>query len=198
MGLLAARDAWVLVVVASFAVVAALLQTLRLWWRAAAPAWRLRAQSRRAVEGEARAELLLARLGYEIHARQVACAWTVTADDVPVDVELRADLIVARGGRTFVAEVKTGDFAPRIESSATRRQLLEYRCAFDVDGVLLVDPESETVREIVFPLDRFRDRARTRTSPLVWLALGIALGAAAIYLAFALRLSAMCFAIGPS
>ncbi len=196
--MLGVQGAWVLAAVAAIAVGAAALQTLRLWWRGAAPAWRLRAQARRAVEGEARAELLLARLGYEIRARQVACAWTVTADGVPVEVELRADLIVARGGRAFVAEVKTGELAPRIESTATRRQLLEYRCAFDVDGVLLVDAESDRVREIVFPFDRFRERTPARTSPLVWLALGVALGAAAIYFAFALRLSAMCFAIGPS
>ena len=33
-----------------------------------------------------------------------------------------------------VAEVKTGRLAPRIDTPATRRQLLEYRLAFDVDG----------------------------------------------------------------
>jgi hypothetical protein len=62
--------------------------------------------------------------------------------------------------------------APRIETSATRRQLLEYGLAFDVDGVVLVDAEAERVRTITF-------RSRARSSRLVWIAVGIALGIAA-------------------
>jgi len=143
---------WALVAIAALAILAAFVQTLRLWWRASAPRWRLRAQAARAARGEVRAERLLAELGYEVRARQVACTWTVAVDGAPHEVELRADLIAVRDGLAFVAEVKTGDLAPRIENSATRRQLLEYRCAFDVDGVLLVDAENDSVREIVFPL----------------------------------------------
>ena len=33
----------------------------------------------------------------------------------------------------------------------TRRQLLEYACAFQVDGALLVDGARARVHEIVFP-----------------------------------------------
>jgi hypothetical protein len=49
-----------------------------------------------------------------------------------------------------VAEVKTGRWAPRLETAATRRQLLEYRFAFDVDGVLLVDADADRVSSIEF------------------------------------------------
>jgi hypothetical protein len=142
----------VLVAIAAIAIVAALVQTLRLWWRASVQRWRLRARAKHAARGEVRAERLLANLGYEVRARQVACTWTVAVDGAPHEVELRADLIAVRDGLAFVAEVKTGEHAPRIENSATRRKLLEYRCAFDVDGVLLVDAENDCVREIVFPL----------------------------------------------
>ena len=39
----------------------------------------------------------------------------------------------------FIADAKTGKSAS-VEHAATRRQLLEYREAFAVDGVLLVGP----------------------------------------------------------
>ena len=63
------------------------------------------------------------------------------------------DLICSPGnpGEIFVAEVKTGDEAPRMSTAATRRQLLEYHVAFDVDGVLLVCPELGTIQRIEFP-----------------------------------------------
>ncbi len=50
-----------------------------------------------------------------------------------------------------MAEVKTGAAAPQLSTAATRRQLLEYRVAFDVDGVLLVDAEAGRVQRVVFP-----------------------------------------------
>ena len=67
-------------------------------------------------------------------------------------IVVRADLLVSRGARRFVAEVKTGARAPRIETAATRRQLLEYAVAYDVDGVLLVDMEEHTISEVEFPM----------------------------------------------
>jgi hypothetical protein len=62
-----------------------------------------------------------------------------------------------------------------LSSAATRRQLLEYRLAFDVDGVLLVDVETGEVSEVEFNLP-----TEIRPPPwdlrLLWLAAGIALG----------------------
>ena len=76
---------------------------------------------------------------------------------------LRADLLVTRNGRRYVAEVKTGRTAPRLDCAATRRQLLEYRIAFGVDGVLLVDAESDCVIVVELgSLDAAADEARSR------------------------------------
>ena len=73
----------------------------------------------------------------------------------------RADYLATRDGSRYVVEVKTGAQAPRIETSATRRQILEYRIAFDVDGVVLVDAEAGSVHEMTFPaLDRFASAGR--------------------------------------
>jgi hypothetical protein len=130
----------------------ALVQWLRLWLRGALARRSLRARCDRAALGEARAEGLLRRLGYDVLGRQAAGSWVVEVDGRELVVGVRADYLVERGGRRLVAEVKTGRAAPHVESSATRRQLLEYRFAFDVDGVLLVDAEADVVREVVFPL----------------------------------------------
>jgi hypothetical protein len=93
-------------------------------------------------------------------------------DGAIVPVDLRADYVVEHGGRRYVAEVKSGVFAPRLETAATRRQLLEYRIAFAVDGVLLVDAEEGRVRRVEFPLPLRAPRG----GRLAWLLVGVAAG----------------------
>lgn len=130
--------------------------------------------------GEMAGERLLVEAGYAVLGRQVETEWTVRVDGDSHPVTLRADLLVARRGARYVAEVKTGEHAPRIESSATRRQLLEYRLAFDVDGVLLIDPGAERIREVVFPLEGAPPPSR---SVLPLLLAALAGGAIALFLA---------------
>jgi outer membrane protein OmpA-like peptidoglycan-associated protein len=168
------RESWMVLAAAGGGV--ALVQTARLWWRASSVRWRLAEQSARATAGEALAETLLARAGYRIEARQCVERWRLRVDGEAREVSLRADFVVRRGRRRFVAEVKTGQDAPDIAAPATRRQLLEYRCAFAVDGVLLVDAEARTIQEIDFALPRAAPR---RWWPLVLaIALGLLVGVA--------------------
>jgi hypothetical protein len=134
--------------IAGFLAAAWLGFALRRAWRR----WVARRRTRRAFRGEREAETVLARAGYRVDERQPALDWPVALDGVPHPIQLRADLIVSRDGRRFVAEVKTGARAPRIETAATRRQLLEYAVAYDVDAVLLVDMEAETITEVTFAL----------------------------------------------
>ena len=49
-----------------------------------------------------------------------------------------------------MAEVKTGISAPLLTNAATRRQLLEYCVAYQVDSVLLVDVDAQAIREVTF------------------------------------------------
>lgn len=138
-----------------FALLQALVVASRRWLR------RLRLSIRmdRAARGEARAAAWLEDLGYRILGGQVVAEHAVRVDDRTVTVVLRADYLVSRNGARYVVEVKTGALAPRIETSATRRQMLEYRIAFDVDGVLLVDGETGKVHEVTFPaLERLAPR----------------------------------------
>lgn len=145
----------VLVALLGGALVALVLSRLA---RGARGSWRARARAARAGAGEDAAEELLRDAGFTIVARQVRTWWTPIVDGEPCETELRADYLVEEDGVLLVAEVKTGEEAPRITTAATRRQLLEYAVAFALahgaDGVLLVCPERGTIHRVEFPLRR--------------------------------------------
>ncbi|HRI62624.1 MAG TPA: hypothetical protein PK156_00255 [Polyangium sp.] len=151
----------------------ALVQSARLTWQGF---WRRRSiaiRRERGALGEMRAEKMLRAWGFGILGQQVSVSYDVHIDGEPVAIDLRADYLVSYGDKRYVAEVKTGKAAPRIDTPATRRQLLEYRIAFDVDGVLLVDAESERVHAVEFPLGASDVPS---TSRLAWLLAGIVVG----------------------
>ncbi len=106
------------------------------------------ARTFRAAAGEHGASALLGHAGYAVLGRQVPGSWTVHADGEAVTFGLRADYLVSRRGRRYIAEVKTGRLAPRLSHGPTRRQLLEYSAAFDVHGVILVDADAETITHV--------------------------------------------------
>ncbi len=137
--------------------------------------WQARRRQARAARGERQAERLLDRLGYAICARQVATSFAVTCDGEVHEVPLRADLLVERDGKRYVAEVKTGRVAPRLATTATRRQLLEYRVAYDVDGILLVDAEAGRVMHVDFHLPGRARGSWSRLALLVAWSLGLGL-----------------------
>jgi hypothetical protein len=121
------------------------------WWRSAHRIGRRnRARQRTASAGEVQAERVLKRNGYRIIDRQLTGRWSMRIDGRPVDVHSRADLLVMKGGKTYIAEVKTGIDAPDPTRPATRRQLLEYLHAFPVKGVLLVDMVAHEIHEVQF------------------------------------------------
>jgi len=96
---------------------------------------------------------VLEAAGYRVLGEQVEREIAFAVDGVLRPVRVRVDLLVERrrDGARFAAEVKTGEKAPNPARSATRRQLLEYRMAYDVQGVLLVDMEAGTVHQVDWP-----------------------------------------------
>jgi hypothetical protein len=146
---------------ASSAIVAALLIMLASVWVTLRVRRGLerRAKRRRAVRAQ-RAERdaahLLEARGFRLLGRQVRRSWGVRADGADVEFTLIADYLVEQDGRPWVAEVKTGERALDLRHGPTRRQLLEYREAFAVEGVLLVDAEGQTLQSV-----EFRDRRRS-------------------------------------
>ncbi|HEY5926204.1 MAG TPA: PD-(D/E)XK nuclease family protein [Kofleriaceae bacterium] len=131
---------------------------IALWFSRWLRSWRgsLRAKQRaaRACAGEDAAELLLEDAGFTIVERQARVIWAPIVDGEPIAMELRVDYLVEQHGQLLVAEVKTGDEAPSVETAATRRQLLEYHIAFAADGVLLVCPERGAIQRVRFALGR--------------------------------------------
>lgn len=102
--------------------------------------------------GELEARAMLAAAGFAIVAEQTTRRYRVRIDGKESMVELRADFVVERRGETFVAEVKGGTVVNDPLHTPTRRQLLEYEVAFDVDGVLLVDTPRRRIWRVAFPL----------------------------------------------
>jgi len=156
-----------LIVTGGLLLIVLLHQTLYAWLRRRRMALRLI----RARKGESRARELLEARGYSVIGTQFGCSYTISIDGEDLAVPLRADYLVTREGLRYVAEVKTGAYAPYLRTPATRRQLLEYRIAFDVDGVLLVDAEEERVHVVQFPLSQ--RRAVERLSPFGWIAIAV-------------------------
>ena len=158
----------VLVAAAVLVVLAALGLAARRWVR------RLVRQRRwlRAQDAEGEAPRLLEKLGYGVLGAQVEGGYSLQVDGQPIDVSLRADYIVERRGRRFVAEVKSGKLAPHLDTAATRRQLLEYSIAFRVDGVLLVDGEARRVHHVEFPIAKHGDAESRLDRSMLWVTAG--------------------------
>lgn len=147
------------------------LQSVRLWVERRRPRWRLARHRRLGRQGEELAERLLEDDGYRVEGRQVTSRYTLLVDGEPKEVVLRADFVVRLGSRRFVAEAKAGELAGRLETAATRRQLVEYCLAFDVEGVLLVD----THRRCISLVQLQRPAPSGSLWPLVVLVVGAAL-----------------------
>jgi hypothetical protein len=145
---------WALLVLAGAA--------LALWLRRWVGRRSRRQRIARAQRAERNAAGLLEARGFAVLGRQVRQSWSLVADTDEVEFTLVADYLVERGGRRWVAEVKTGDRALDLRHGPTRRQLLEYRQAFAVDGVLLVDAEGQSVRHVHFRGSAAASSARPR------------------------------------
>ncbi len=138
--------------------------------------WRLQRMFRVARGAEKQALGLAVRAGYRVLDDQVRGMTTMTVDGETVEIELRADLLLKKGAKTYVAEVKSGRQAPDPTGRRTRRQLLEYACAFRVDGILLFDMAAEKIHRIGFPRVRGPRRlALGRTALFLLLLLGFGL-----------------------
>lgn len=103
------------------------------------------------LRAERRGLALLERHGFTLVERQPIAELAVDVDGERLTFAVRADALVERHGRRFVAEVKGGDANASVESRATRRQLLEYAQAFGVSEVLLVDVPSARIHRVRFP-----------------------------------------------
>ena len=104
------------------------------------------------ARGSERALRLLRRKGYRIERLEAAATVHVLVDGRREEYGIRADAIVRRRRRTYVAEIKAGLESATLANRFTRRQLLEYARAFqDADGLLLVDAHRGRIHRVEFP-----------------------------------------------
>ncbi len=121
------------------------------WWARRRVVRRLARHRRAGTRGEETAARLLEASGYRIVERQPTAVLRVQVDGVERAFDVRGDFLVRRRRRHYLAEAKGGSISADVATTATRRQLLEYACAFDVTGLLLVDAQEGTIHEVAFP-----------------------------------------------
>lgn len=109
---------------------------------------------RKAKKAEKKAQSFLENEGYEVIDYQQPAKMITYVDGQPNEHRIQADYIAKKDRKKYVVEVKTGESAPRISQAKTRRQLLEYYFCYDSDGILLVNMDDKTIKEISFDLER--------------------------------------------
>ncbi len=131
--------------------------------------------------GEIKAGKYLKKKGYDILEYQKELKYIYYVDQEEVEVRVRPDYIVKKGGKTYIAEVKTGINAPNIKKNKdTRRQIMEYSISFRYNGVLLVDIDNEKILKIQFKNPK--QRLRTSIIAIIILIMIISLSLNIIYI----------------
>ncbi|WP_422443882.1 hypothetical protein [Thermoanaerobacterium sp. DL9XJH110] len=113
---------------------------------------KLKRKIRKAKKSEIRAAKLLEKQGFEVIDLQKEVSYILLVDGRPYKASVKADFIVKKGNKIYVAEVKTGEKAPSPRFPATRRQLLEYYMVYRPDGLLLVDMENEEIKKVEYSI----------------------------------------------
>ena len=114
--------------------------------------YKLRHQSKKAKRAERLAMKILSEHGYTVLAEQKRVPIVTKIDGRKYKNHVAADFIVKKNGLKYVVDVKTGKQTERPTAADIRRQLLEYYLIYHVDGVLLVDMENKTIRNVEFEL----------------------------------------------
>ncbi|MDD4569946.1 MAG: hypothetical protein PHE70_07485 [Tepidanaerobacteraceae bacterium] len=115
----------------------------------------LKRRIRKAKKGEYRAIEFIKKQGFQVVDIQKEESYTLFIDDKPYEVTVKADMIVRKGSKTYVAEVKTGEKVTSPKYKDTRRQLLEYYLVYQPNGLLLIDMEEQKIRTVVYSILKY-------------------------------------------
>jgi hypothetical protein len=122
------------------------------------------------------AEALLKKRGFRIIDKQKRADVITYIDGKPNLGYVQADLIVEKDGKRYVAEVKAGQLVSDPTEPSTRRQLLEYKFAYEPYGILLVNMLDRTIHKIDFEVPKYGEDKIFRlilTALVVIIVLGI-------------------------
>jgi hypothetical protein len=107
---------------------------------------------KKAKRGEHKAIKFMENNGFEILDLQKESSYTLFIDNKAHKVTVKADMIVKKGNKIYVAEVKTGDKVTSPKYADTRRQLLEYFMVYRPSGLILVDMEKQRLRTVEYSI----------------------------------------------
>jgi len=116
---------------------------------------RLVRRLQKAKRSEYKAISFMESNGFEILDLQKESSYTLFIDDRPHEIKVKADMIVKKGNKIYVAEVKTGDKVTSPKYADTRRQLLEYFMVYRPSGLILVDMEKQKIRTVEYSILNF-------------------------------------------
>lgn len=136
--------------------------------------WNLRKRIQKAKKSEYKAIEFMENQGYQVIDLQKECAYTLFIDDKPHRVTVKADMIVKKGSKTYVAEVKTGEKVTSPKYTDTRRQLLEYYMVYRPNGLILVDMERQKLRTVEYSILRY-DKV-VYIDRLIWFSILLVIG----------------------
>lgn len=141
--------------------------------KAQSDARRSRMSSIKGQQREKQAGKELQSMGFKILEEQpeTQVGWWI--DGVWTETKITGDYLVKRDGELGLVEVKSGK-AARATHRNTRRQLLEYQHAFDVDAVFLYDTERSSLNRIVFESND--SQANSAKNTILWLLFASFLG----------------------
>jgi hypothetical protein len=115
---------------------------------------KIKKKIKRGIKLEHDAQTFLIQQGYSIQAYHLPISYTLNLDNKPITIGLELDYIISKNGKTYVAEVKSGEHTATVYYAQTRRQILEYAIATKYDGYLLIDMHHKKIHKIQFPLEK--------------------------------------------
>jgi len=113
---------------------------------------KLKKRIQKAKRREYEAISFVEKNGFDVVSLQKDAFYTLFIDNKPYKVKVKADMIVKKGNKIYVAEVKTGDMATSPKYVDTRRQLLEYYMVYRPSGLILIDMEKQKIRTIEYSI----------------------------------------------
>ncbi|MFO7868287.1 MAG: hypothetical protein R6U95_03190 [Bacteroidales bacterium] len=128
---------------------------------------------KRGLKLEEQAAKILTKNGYNILSNHEKFHYSLYDNTKKITIHLESDYVVSKRNKTFLVEVKSGEHTAHITYAATRRQLLEYYCASNFDGYILINMHTKTLHTITFPFTKKKHRTH-----IFFILLGISIGAA--------------------
>lgn len=106
----------------------------------------------KAKRAENLAVKVLQNAGYKIVDVQKRVKVKTRIDGKDFSNTIIADMIVKKGHKTYLVEIKTGKQTEKTIPPQIRRQLLEYYLVFKPDGLILLDMEMGKLHNVSFDL----------------------------------------------